>query len=296
MELRHLRAFLAVAADLHFGRAARTLHVAQPALSRTIRDLEDELGLRLFERSKHRVTLTEAGLDLRRHGGHLLEECQRAVESCQRAARGETGRLRIGFIGSLSYELLPNLMQTFHRHYADVELELVEAGPTEQRELLFRQRIDCGFIGLLPDTHEETLDLTLVAQERLMIALPKDHPLAEVKALWLKDLQNESLLLTGRENAPEYNPWLLDLCRKAGLEPRLKQEDGRAATVLCLVAAGLGYSIFPRPISAAATSAVVFRYLEDALPLYHYALASLHNDKRPALRHFIDLASQSPLE
>lgn len=292
MELRHLRTFRAVAEELHFSRAAARLHVAQPALSRTIMDLESELGVRLLERNSRGVALTEAGSLFLERVKCILDDTQTAVSETQRRSRGETGILRIGFIGTLSFELLPRLLRVYRAAFPAVELVLRELGPTRQRAEILAGTLDCGFIGLTSQTLDPELEMTLAAEDSLVAALPDTHRLAGNGTVRLIDLRNEAFYLTARSNAPAYNPWLIGLCQNAGFEPRVSFEVDRSATVLNYIAAGFGVSVFPSRIAALATPGVVFLPLGDPLPTYHYKLAWARGNTNRRVSDFAKLVNE----
>jgi DNA-binding transcriptional LysR family regulator len=273
MELRHLKTFRAVAEELHFSRAAAKLNVAQPALSRTMMDLESEMGVRLVDRNSRGVALTEAGSVFLERVKRILDDTQTAVSEAQRRSRGETGILRIGFIGTLSFELLPRLLRVYRAAFPAVDLILRELGPTQQRSEILAGTLDCGFIGLTSENRDTDLEMVLAAEDSLVAALPDTHRLAGNKAVRLIELRDESFYLTARSNAPAFNPWVIGLCQNAGFEPQVSFEVDRSATVLNYIAAGFGVSVFPSRIAAMATPGVVFLPLADLLPTYHYKLA-----------------------
>jgi DNA-binding transcriptional LysR family regulator len=289
MELRHLRSFKTVAEELHFGRAAERLHVAQPALSRTIADLEAEMNVRLVERNSRGTSLTAAGELFLGRVRQLLEEADSAVNAAKRRARGETGSLRIGFIGTLGLSLIPRLVRDYRRLYPDVELTLRELGPTRQRQDILGGALDCGFIGLTSDRYDGELKSTLAAKDELMAAMPAEHPLAGRPDVALKELRDESIYLTARENAPVYNPWIIGLCRAAGFDPKIARETDRSATVLNYIAAGFGVSVFPAQIARFNVPGVVFVPLRGKVPGYEYRLAWKPGSVNPALVKFIEL-------
>jgi DNA-binding transcriptional LysR family regulator len=289
MELRHLRSFQAVAEELHFSRAAARLHVAQPALSRTIADLEEEMGVLLVERNSRGVALTEAGEVFLGKVRRILEETGAAVLSAQRRARGETGNLSIGFIGTLSLSLLPRLLQAYRQLYPNVEVSLRELGPTRQRQEILGGALDCGFLGLTSDRYDGELETVVAAKDVLMAALPAQHSLAKQPTVPLKALRDEPLYLTARENAPVFNPWIIGLCRDAGFEPRIVRETDRSATVLNYIAAGFGVSIFPSQVAHFNVPGVVFRRLRGKVPGYGYYLAWKTGSTNQALAKFIEL-------
>lgn len=292
MELRHLRAFQAVAEELNFSRAAKGLHVAQPALSRTIADLESEMEVRLLERSTHGVALTAAGALFLERVRQILDDTREAVTEAQRRSRGETGTLRIGFIATLSQSLLPLLLQAYRAQYPAVDLVLREMGPTEQRERILSGRLDCGFIGLAVGSLDPELETFVVAEDTLVAAVPATHPSADRSAIRLADLKKETFYLTAQANAPVFNPWLVKLCENAGFEPRIARETDRAATVLNYVAAGFGVSIFPARIASLATPGVRFLPLKGRLPKYQYRFAWVRGNRNQTLLEFVRLVRQ----
>lgn len=287
MELRHLRTFQAVAEELNFSRAAKRLHVAQPALSRTIADLEKEMEVRLLDRSTHGVALTDAGGVFLERVRRILDDTKEAVMQAQRRSRGESGTLRVGFIGTLSHSLLPKLLQAYRSEFPAVDLVLSELGPTAQREKILSGDLDCGFIGFAVDSTEPGLDTVVVAEDALVAALPEKHVLSHREAIRLSDLKNEAFYLTSQANAPVFNPWLVQLCQKAGFEPQIARETDRAATVLNYVAAGFGVSLFPSRLSMLATPGVRFLPLKGRMPKYQYKFAWMPENPNRALAEFV---------
>lgn len=292
MELRHLRYFIATAEELNFRRAAERLHVAQPALSTQIQQLEEELGgVRLLDRDRHHVALTAAGKVFLEHGRRVLRAAEEAARAAGRAARGETGQLSIGFIAQLSYEWLPNVLRSFRRGSPDVEITLTELTPTRQIEELLARRIDLGIIGLgLPEPHEE-LEVAVMMEENLVAALPLDHPLAKRRTLALAELAGERFIFTARADAPAFSPWLVSLCQKAGFEPRVALEADRSPSSLNYVAAGFGVAIFPAQIGRLTMPGVRFVPLDRAnTPGYQLCVAWRRDNATPALERFLNTA------
>ncbi|HSI84677.1 MAG: LysR substrate-binding domain-containing protein, partial [Candidatus Methylacidiphilales bacterium] len=287
-----LRTFLIVAQELNFSRAAKKLNVAQPALSRTIADLETEMGVRLLERNTHGVALTNAGTLFLDRVRHILDDTSDAVTQAQRRSRGETGTLRIGFIGTLSQWLLPRLLQAYRTQFPFVDLVLRELGPTRQRQEILAGNLDCGFIGLTAAAPDQELQSMVAAEDELVAALPETHAFAARSAIRLIELKNEAFYLTARDNAPAFNPWLITLCEKAGFQPRIARETDRAATVLNYVAAGFGVSIFPAKIALLATCGVRFLPLKGRLPKYQYQFVWPLQHSNRALMEFAKLVEQ----
>ena len=287
MELRHVRYFIAAAEELSFRRAAERLHVSQPALSVQINQLEEELGARLLDRDRHHVALTAAGKVFLEHGRRLVRAADEAIKAAGRAARGETGRLAIGFIAQLSYEWLPTVLRSFRKRYADVEISLVELTPTRQIEELVDRRIDLGIIGLgLPQPHDE-LEVAVMSHERLVVALPLDHPMAHRRILALKELAREKFIFTARQDAPAFSPWLLALCQRAGFEPEIALETDRSPSALNYVAAGFGVALFPAQIGRLAMPSLRFVPLDKSTPEYQLCVAWRKDNRSPALERFL---------
>lgn len=293
MELRHLRYFVATAEELNFRRAAERLHVAQPALSVQIRQLEEEIGAVLLDRDRHHVALTAAGKVFLEHSRRVLRAADEAVRAAARAARGETGRLSIGFIAQLSYEWLPNVLRSFRRQYPDVEIGLTELTPTRQIEELEQRQIDLGIIGLgLPYPHED-LEVAVMSEEGLVVAMALEHPLAKRRKLALAELAKERFIFTARADAPAFGPWLLALCREAGFEPKVALETDRSPSALNYAAAGFGVAIFPAQIGRMAMPSVRFVPLDDATPKYQLCAAWRRDNTSPALARFLATARRA---
>ena len=287
MELRHIRYFVAAAEELNFRRAAERLHVSQPALSVQVYQLEEELGVVLLDRDRHHVALTAAGKVFLDHGRRLLRGSAEAARAAVRAARGETGRLSIGFIAQLSYEWLPTVLRSFRRHHADVEINLTELTPTRQIEELMDRRLDLGIIGLgLPQPHED-LEVAVMSEERLVAALPLDHHLSTRRSLALRELAKEKFIFTARQDAPAFTPWLLALCRQARFEPEIALETDRSPSALNYVAAGFGVAIFPAQIGRLMMPGIRFVTLDKSTPLYQLCAAWRKDNRSPALERFL---------
>ncbi len=191
MELRHLRYFLAVAEELHFGRAAGQLQMAQPPLSQQIKQLETELGVQLFARTRRKVLLTAAGKVFQQEAQQLLQQLEQAIHKTQQASRGEVGRLAIAFVSSAMYSLLPTYLKQFREQYPQVDIVLYELSTQEQIQGLLNNRLDIGF--MRPPIDHQKLQATSVLKEPLVAALPVTHSLTSKKQISIRDLQHESL-------------------------------------------------------------------------------------------------------
>ncbi len=278
MELRQLRSFVAVAEALHFRRAAERLHLAQPALSRQIQNLESELGVTLLERTRRRVQLTEAGATLLRHARSLLTRAQEAAQAAQLAARGRTGWVRIRFVGSASYDVLPRSLKLFRDRSPGVEVILTEMPTGEQVQALREHRIHLGFVR--PPIHGEGLALETIQREPLVVALPRGHALARRRTLNLRALAREPFVLSPRTPRPSWIDYIVGLANRAGFDPRIVQETAEIQTALSLVSAGVGISVVPGAMEKVPRRGVVYRRLSrpqlstELLAVYRKAAAS----------------------
>jgi DNA-binding transcriptional LysR family regulator len=260
IELRHFRSFVAVAEELHFSRAAARVHIVQPALSRQIRALEEEMGLRLFERDRRRVRLTPAGAVFLDQVRVLLEHVARAVEMARRADRGEVGSLGIAYVPAMASTGLPEIVRGFRKRFPGVDVRLQEMSPAMQVEALLGERVDVGFVR--GPIHEPALATETVLEEPLVAALPSGHRLGRHKRLGLAMLAGEAFVLQARSRGPGSHDQILAVCRSAGFSPRVVQE-GSQAEVASLVAAGAGVAIVPASLRAIRRAGVLYRPLHE---------------------------------
>ncbi|MBB6098771.1 DNA-binding transcriptional LysR family regulator [Deinobacterium chartae] len=244
MELKQLRYFVALAEELHFGRAAERLGLTQPPLSRQMRALEDDLGVRLFRRSTQRVELTEAGRALLPEARALLERAETAARHARRAARGETGRLEVGFTLPMTWEQLSVLIAHLQVPYPEAKVTLHDLSSLEVTAGVRSGHLDAGFV-LLP-AEAPQLGMAALWTEPPAVLLPARHPLAERHALSLADLAPEGFVLPSRE--PAYAGAVIRACQRAGFTPKVVQEAVRLSTVMGLVAGGLGVSVIPASV------------------------------------------------
>jgi DNA-binding transcriptional LysR family regulator len=285
MELRHLRYFIAVAEELHFGRAAARVQIAQPPLSQQVRQLEHELGVQLFNRTRRRVELTPAGRAFLEHARQILAQTERAKRIAQRAGRGEIGRLAIGFASSADLDILPRVLRAWHERFPDVEVELQALLTGAQLDALRRGRIQVGFIRL--PTDETSFVVEPIQREPVIVALPEGHRLARRARLRLAELASETLILFPRHTAPGYYDVFIGACRRAGFTPRLLH-PGSMQTNLGLVSAGLGVSLMPASIRNLQRLGVVYRPLAPPVPQVEMAMAYRRDEPSPILPAFLD--------
>lgn len=276
IELRHLRYFIAVAEELHFGRAAEHLHVAQPGLSQQIQVLESELGVRLFDRSSRRVELTPAGTALLTEGRRALAQMERALDRARRTGLGELGRLTVAAIGSATYDVLPAVLREYRRRYPDVELLLREMSTGAQVNALRTGEIDVGFLRLPADTHD--LVSATVREETMLLMLPASHPLAERSEVPLAALAGQPLIVFPASPRPSWADIVIAACRQAGFEPRVVQEAMESATVVSFVAAEIGLALVPEGLRVLTRAGVACRPVAPPAPITR--LAVVHREER----------------
>ncbi|MGW3917345.1 LysR substrate-binding domain-containing protein [Streptomyces sp. NPDC005070] len=260
MELRQIRYFLALAEECHFGRAAARLHVAQPALSQQIKQMEKDLGVSLFTRSTRQVALTEAGHQLVEHARALLAEEERTRRHMNELAAGFTGRVAIGFIGTATYDVLPKVARTVRAQLPKIIMDL-------RGELLTPDLVD----GLLAGTYDlavlrgtvthEDIRTTLLRSESLVAVLPSHHPLADRPRISLKDLADETFVIHPSRSRSSMYDMVLAACRRAGFQPPSLMEVGETATLVVFVAAGHGVALVPESVQSLRLSSVAYKPL-----------------------------------
>jgi DNA-binding transcriptional LysR family regulator len=288
MELRHLRYFLAVAEERHFGRAAKRLRIAQPPLSRQIHALEAEVGLPLFDRAKRRIELTPAGTAFLTHARRVFEVIDDGVHEARRAAAGQIGRIAVGYPTSVAFGGLVDLLGAFRAHSPGVEVTLRELAPQDQVDALKDGRIDVGFVRTPIDG--DGLASCRVYREPLLIVLPEGHPLAGHRRIALSLLAREPFVCFPRSRSPTFFDFLMRLCHDAGFTPRIAQE-APLLDILSLVAAGFGVAMLPGSVRAAGRPGVVFRPIQGA-PETELRVAWRPNDPSPVLRDFLQVVRE----
>ena len=286
MKLRHIRYFLALAEEGNFTRAARRLGIGQPPLSQQIRDLEDEIGVKLFHRIPQGAELTDAGHAFLAGVRDMPDRAIAAAKAAQRAARGETGAIRVGFTGSAAFNpIVPAVIRAYRRRFPDVDLSLREGNSLELVAALGDGQLDAAF--LRPDAVELAgLHAHLLDEERLIAALPASHPEAGEGAIALSRLAGSAFVLTPRSMGPSLHEAAVQACRDAGFEPTLGQSAPQIASVLALVAAELGVSLVPSSMRMAMIQGVNYCELVDVAPVSHLAIAYRRGELSAAVHHF----------
>jgi DNA-binding transcriptional LysR family regulator len=288
MELRHLRYFRAVAEELNFTRAARRLHIGQPPLSLQIKALETELGLPLFERSKRRVALTPAGERFLVSTRQILAEAERAIEDAHRAARGETGELRIGFTSSLPFTtFLPDVIRAYHDGFPKVRLTLVEMFTAGQLEAITAGRLEIGFLRHTGQGAPPELLLRPIRRDPLRLAVHARHRLAKARSVSFAQLRDENFITYPTSAGTGMSLPLRQLAMSAGFEPKVVQEAREASTQIGLVAAGLGVAVIPSPLECIRVPGVRYLALRDAGAFVSLAVATRREPPSPLLAAFL---------
>lgn len=296
IELRHLRYFVAVAEDLNFTRAAARLHISQPPLSQQIRQMEHELGVSLFHRTKHRVRLTEAGEAVLGEARRTLAQVNRVGIAARRVSEGLSGNLQVGFPSSVPHTTLPAILRAFRSRYPDVRLALHERSTEEQLELLAAGTIDAGFLRLPVADAPASLLVRPILREPLILALPKKHPLGRLSAVPIRALATEPFVLLPRHAAPGLYDQIDGICRRAGFKPSVAQEAMQIQTIISLVSAGLGVAIVPRSIQTLHREHVVYRTLKGSKAMTEMAIAYERDNASMVLRSFLRVvADEAPL-
>jgi len=290
IETRLLESFLVVAEELHFGRAADRLHLTQPPLTRQIQQLEEQLGdVLLFDRRRRRIALTEAGDAFVLEARRLLENVDAAVERTQRVARGEAGQLRIGFVSTADYSVLPALLREFRGRFPAIHVDLLESTADEQARLLAEGALDAALV--IATKPGPGLTSVRLYQEPLVAVLPKSHPHAKRSgALPTRALAEEPFVLFPRSLAPDLYDTIIAYTRKAGFAPKIAQDARQMQTIIGLVAGGLGVSIVPACMRALRRSDVAYRTLSPVTPNITTHLVWRSDDTSNVLGSFLAVA------
>jgi DNA-binding transcriptional LysR family regulator len=288
MELRHLRYLVAVAEELHFGRAALRLNISQPPLSQQIRQLEEELGVQLFQRTKRAVRMTEAGRRIVQEAYRVLNQVDNFVRVAAGASAGEVGSLTLASPGGMN-EVLVEALSLFGRQYPGVHIELQHMSTGTQIDALRERRLPRRFRQL--PVHEPTLVLETVKEEPLWIALPKGHALARRHHVPLAALANERFILFGRRVSPGLHDIITGACRDAGFSINVAHEVDSLVAGLTLVRAGLGVAFCFAGVQKLWPD-LEFRSIKDQVPTVEYAVAYSRDEHSPVLELFLRTVRQ----
>jgi DNA-binding transcriptional LysR family regulator len=290
MELRHLRYVVAVAEELHFGRAAARLNMSQPPLSQQIRQLEEEIGTKLFRRTNRQVRLTEAGEAFVREARQILAQAEHAAKIAVQASKGEIGQLTVATVTSTDsgfFRIVVAILRAFAARYPNVRLVLRSLNPDQQIQALREGRIQIGFLTL--PVEDEQLAIEWVCGEPLMLAMPENHPLAKRPRIPLRTLASEPHIMFSRSMFPGYYDLIVSSCRNEGFSLNIVHEADAIYTILALVAAGLGVSLLPASIRETPREGIVFRKIQGPLPQIEMGAAYRRDAPSNVLRSFLDV-------
>lgn len=290
MELRQLQYFLAVAEDLNFSRAAARLGIAQPPLSRQIRQLEQELSVELFRRTKRRVELTEVGRIFQSEASQILAQVAQGVQVAQRASRGEIGRLVVGFEGSSTYDVIPVALKVYRERFSEVDLVVYAMTTEEQIQALIENRIGIGFV-VLP-LNDKRLATEIILRESLILAIPESHPLVTRNEVQVRELADESFIMFQRNRGCGLYDQAISLCQDAGFSPKVIQEADEMQVILGFVAAGLGITLLSASVRQFQRPGVVYRTLQPSTPKVTLALAWRRDDPSTILQAFTEVVRE----
>ena len=290
MELRQLQYFLAVAEELSFIRAAERLQMAQPPLSRQIRQLEIELGIELFHRTKRRVELTNGGQAFVVEANQILARIEQGIRVAQRASRGEIGQLTVGFEGSSTYDVIPKSLKIYRDRFPQVDLAVFAMTTEEQIEALFEGDIELGFV--VSPLNDNRLTIETILSESLVVALPENHPLVTQSELEVEQLENEAFITFQRNRGCGIYDRIITVCQNAGFSPRVIQEADEMQVILGFVAAGLGISLLSASVENFHRPGVTYRKLHSSTPKVSLALAWRKENLSVVRQNFIQVVKE----
>ncbi len=289
MELRHLKYFIAVAEELHFARAAGRLHLAQPSLSKQIKQLEQELGFPLFYRTKQRVELLDAGHVFLDEAHRILRQAENAVESARRAHTGQSGRLLIGFSASATLEVLPKVLRKYLELYPNVTVELSEMTTIRATELVLDSPLSVGLLRSPSLLNKELFSIETILREPFVVAVPDSHPAAKQDSVRIKTLAGEPFIVPPRQPGWDYADTIFQILRENAVEPRIVQEARQALAVVSLVAGGLGVALVPASFSNVRLPGVTYRPIKGRSLTTDLAMVWKRNSRASTLRVFLDV-------
>jgi DNA-binding transcriptional LysR family regulator len=287
MELRHLRYFAAVAEQLHFRHAAEIVHVAQPALSQQIKQLEEEIGVKLFERSRRKVRLTPAGKAFYENAQRILAQADQAVAKARKVESGHAGTIRIGFVSTAAIRVLPLAMKKLEKQAPSAEVELNELAAGEQIDGLYREQLDIGFVHA--QLSQDVLKTKIVARDRLVVAVPASCKLAGCRRVDLKDLASWPAIMPAGHSSSGFYEQVRMAYQRAGVRPERVHNTRLLQTGLLLVAAGVGVSLVPESFQSIDVKGVLYKKLRVEPPLCEMVAVWRRDNNSPLLGRFIEI-------
>jgi DNA-binding transcriptional LysR family regulator len=286
MELRHLRYFAAVAEQLHFRHAAEIVHVAQPALSQQIRQLEEEIGVKLFERSRHEVRLTPAGKAFYENVQRILKQTDQAVVKARNVESGVAGIIRVGFVSTAAIRVLPVAMKKLQKQAPAAEVELNELAAGEQLDGLYREQLDIAFVHA--QLSQDVLKTKVVARDRLIVAVPGSSKLARCRRVDMKDLASFPAIMPAGHSSSGFYEQVRMAYQRAGVRPERVHNTRLLQTGLLLVAAGVGVSLVPESFQSIHVKGVMYKKLKVEPPLSELVAVWRQDNTLPLLNRFIE--------
>lgn len=290
IDLRHLHYFRVLAETLHFGKAAERLHISQPPLSRQIALLEDELGAKLFDRSRRRVELTEAGQRFYLDTGTVFAAFEQAKRNALATARGAAGELSVGFMMSTAYSITPTLTRRFAAEHRQIDLKLSETLPLDLAQDIYSGQKDVAI--MYRPQNCTGLETVTIYREPMMVVLPPEHPLQHQSLVDPADLANETFIITPHRVAPALHDMIVSYCLQHGVTPNVGLEINMQQSIVNLVGEGLGIAIVPRSMRNMRLSTTTFRPLKNA-PIIEVVAVWKHDNHNPCIATFVQCAERT---
>jgi len=287
--IRQLQRFVAVATERNFRRAAARLHMSQPPLSESIRQLEEEIGSPLLIRKRPHVELTRAGEVMLERARLILSQLDESVQLVRAVAAGRSGQLTVGFFPTATYEILPRVLRRYRERYPDIGLRFVELTTQEQPNALEQKHIDVALF-MAPTVDRRGIVQATIHREPLLVALSADHHLASREHIGLRELRDEPFVFIPPRWGTGYHARVSNACQEAGFTPNVIEEVEQLHTMVSLVSAGLGVSIVATSVSRFQPPNVVFRSLDDPELYIEFGLAWRAEDPSPAVAAFYETA------
>lgn len=291
MELKLLKSFVAVATHRSFSKAAKELHTVQPAISRHITSLEDELGTSLFFRTSREVIITAAGERLLKDVVNIIEQIEKTKQAVMMAAKGTVGSLKIGYLGGAILSFLPSVVRQYMAEYPNIDVDLIEMTASEQIDALSKREIDIGFSRPLPNGVQGEYTSTTIYIDKLVALVPISHPLSKFSAIDVALLESDPFILFERDQAVGLFDTIIAQCKLAGFSPKIKKQAKNMQTVLTQVASGLGVSVVPYSIRYLQSEGVRFINLKSVdvnMPLVMIYALHARSPTAIAFSHLVD--------
>lgn len=287
MDLRRLTYFVAVAEELHFGRAAARLNIAQPPLSRQIAQLEADLRVVLFDRTRNQIRLTQAGAALLERGRDVLERVEQTMRDVQSIGHGSSGQLRVAYVGSAGHGVLPDLIRAFRTRYPEVELSLSAMNNADLKRALISRRIDVAIAR--PHIEDDEVRIYRLWEEPLILALPEESPLLLESEIRLGEILAQTFVLYPRQSGAGYADHVLDTCRQNGGVPQERVFAQDYQTAMSLVSAGVGVAVVPASVACSCQHGVVYRPFVGVNPGTAVSLNVRLDNQAVHVRNFVTL-------